>query len=157
MLAAALKPLGCTVVPYHVLELPSKKPGHPYVSDVVIKGQLECESESSSGSGSDTQSAALITTVANKESIVMVIECKKTVSASLVMIEPNEVIEMFIYCRYLLEIREQTNITGVLTDSINWHCFYLQKSEQLMSISKYLTFSSKKDSEVIATLPQLIS
>ena len=31
MLAAALKPLGCTVVPYHVLELPSKKPGDPYV------------------------------------------------------------------------------------------------------------------------------
>ena len=157
MLAAALKPLGCTVVPYLVLKLPSKKPGHPYVSDVVIKGQLECESESSSGSVSDTQSAALITTVANKELIVMVIECKKTVSALLVMIEPNEVIEMLIYCRYLLEIREQTNIMGILTDSINWHCFYLQKSEQLMSISKYLTFSSKKDSEIIVTLPQLIS
>ena len=35
MLAAAL---GCTVAPYHILELPSKKPMHPYVSDVVIKG-----------------------------------------------------------------------------------------------------------------------
>ena len=81
-------------------------------SDVVIKG-LECESESLSGSVNDTQSAAIITTVASKESIVIVIECKKTVSASLVMIEPNEVIEMLIYCRYLLEVREQTNIMGI--------------------------------------------
>ena len=79
MLAAALKPLGCTVVPYHVLELPSKKSGHPYVSDVVIKGQVECESETSSRSVSDTQSAAIITTVASKESIFIVIECKKMV------------------------------------------------------------------------------
>ena len=70
------------------------------------------------------------------------------------IIEPNEVIEMLIYCRYILDIREQTNVTGILTDSINWHCFYLEKNEQLMSIS---TFSSKNDSEIIATLPKLIS
>ena len=30
MLATAVKPLKCMVMPYHVLELPTKKTGHPY-------------------------------------------------------------------------------------------------------------------------------
>ena len=70
------------------------------------------------------------------------------------MVEPSELIELFIYCRYLLETTKQTNITGILTGAINWHCFYLQKREQLMTV---LNFLSKKDEEIIAKLPKLIT
>ena len=45
MMAAGLKCRQCMVVPYHILELPEGKVGHPYVADLVITSS---DSESSS-------------------------------------------------------------------------------------------------------------
>ena len=37
MMAIGLKSNQCKVVPSHVLDLPSRRHGHPYVADLVIK------------------------------------------------------------------------------------------------------------------------
>ena len=95
VLTTALKPFKCMVVPYHVLELPPKK-GHPYVSDVIIQGDFnaaDCESVCESTCESVESQLATVMTVSSQDRVVMIIECKKTVSASWVMLEPNELIE----------------------------------------------------------------
>ena len=79
MLATALKPLKCMVVPYHVLELPTKKTGHPYISDLIIKGESDSADCESICESVEAESLPPVTTVSRQDLILMLIECKKTV------------------------------------------------------------------------------
>ena len=91
MKMTALKPLNCTVVPYHILELPIKKTSHPYVVDMIVEKNYNSES-----SLSDTElMGRLITTVCCNNNIT-VVECKKTVLPSFIMLELSDVIELLI-------------------------------------------------------------
>lgn len=110
LMAVALKAQDCIIVSYHALELPAKKSGHPYVTDMLVTNLPKVTSDEGS-----------IATILKNEAILMIIECKKAVSQSFSMIDPSD-IEILIYCRYLLEIYKQGDIIGIVTDSINWHC-----------------------------------
>ena len=127
------------------------------ISDLIIKGESDSADCESICESVEAESSPPVTTVSRLDLILMLIECKKTVSASLVMLEANDLIEMLIYCRYILDITNQKSIIGILTDCINWHCFYIKRNEKLMEIYKYVTFSSKDDYQIITTVTKLIS
>lgn len=44
------------------------------------------------------------------------------------MNEPNDVIELLIYCHYILGLK-QACVIGVLTDGANWHGIYMKKAD----------------------------
>ena len=146
LMAVALRTKDCTIVPYCALELPMKKSGHPYMTDMLV---TKIPDTTSSDEGS-------IAAVLKNETILMIIECKKAVSLSFLMIDHSDVIEMLIYCQYLLEIYKQAEITGIMTDSINWHCIYIKKGDPYMKIYKYVCFGSKKEEQIIGMLPKLL-
>ena len=89
----------------------------------------------------------VIATISYNEDVIMVIEFKKFVSPSVKLVVTNDLMEMIIYCRYIIDIRnskqerQQETIIGVLTDGISWHCFYLKdcdNQELLLLIVFYL-------------------
>ena len=81
MMATALRYKQCKIVPYHVLELPGKKPGHPLIADMIIKESQSAESSSVGLSVSESAAAEqpIITTISHNESVIMIVECKKIV------------------------------------------------------------------------------
>lgn len=126
---------------------------------MIIQQESESNSESANSNSAESESLleGSVTTVSQNSLVVMVIECKKTVSAALIMLESNDVIELFIYCRYILDIKQQSSVIGILTDGINWHCFYLKRDKILMDIFKYVSFQSKEEDKIIVSLPKLVS
>ena len=72
---------------------------------------------------SDTQADTLdeplssVTMVSQEDAVVMVIEVKKSVSVMFQRAEPNDVIELLIYSRYILDLKKQNSVIGILTDS----------------------------------------
>ena len=154
MISASLKSNNYEVKPFHSLELPTnaKKVGHPYVVDMVIS-----DSESSDNSTTlDEQSS--VATVHKGRSLFMVIEVKKAVPAKFSMNEPTNVIEMLIYCKYLMTLYDhQTPLIGILTDGFSWHCMKLKPSDNgCMGVLKYHNFTSTDELIVIGTIPGLL-
>ena len=151
-MATTLKPLNCNVVPYHTLELPIVKCGHPFVADMVIKS-------GPSGTQADTldESPSSITMVSQGNAVVMVVEVKKLVSASFERAKSDDVLELLIYCHYILDLNKQSTVIGILTDINNWHCIYLRRSDLLMKICKYVSLNTKEETKIIGTLPKLLS
>ena len=152
LMATTLKPLNYTVVPYHTSELPIVKCGHPFVADMVIKS-------GPSGTQTDTldESSSSITMVSQGNAVAMVVEVKKLVPASIEWAKSEDVLELLIYCRYILELNKQSTVIGILTDINNWHCIYLRRCDLLMEICKYVSFSTKEETKIIGTLPKLLS
>ena len=154
MMSAALKSNGCEVIPFHVLELPTKKVGHPYVADVVIS---ESESSGDNSTISDDALSASVVTVHRDRSLIMVIEVKKSISAKFFMSEPSDVIELLIYCKYLLTLHKQKSVLSVLTDGFSWHCMSLKLADNgCMRILKYCNFTSTDELLIIGTIPALL-
>lgn len=147
-MAVALKPFSCKIVPYHALELKTKKVGHPYEVDMLVKRKMESDEQ--------MELEESITTVQRNEKIVMIVEVKKSVSASFSMNEPNNVIELLIYCHYLTRLNKQTSIIGILTDGVNWHGLHMEKDDEVMKIVNYLYFTTTEEIKVIGTLPKFI-
>ena len=160
MMATSLRFKQCKIVPYHILELPEKRPGHPLIADMIIKGSQSAESSSVGSSVSESAAAEqpIITTISHNECVIMIIECKKIVSPSVALVNSDDLMEMIIYCRYIIDIRQEQGIViGILTDGISWHCFYFHNQDNhLLKIVKYMTFQSKEGAKIIATLPQLL-
>ena len=76
---------------------------------------------------------------------------KKTVS------EHSNVIEMLIYCRYLLTLHKQTSLVGVLTDGFNWHCMSLILTDnEYMKVAKCYNFTNTDELTIIGTIPALL-
>ena len=122
MMATALKHKKFQIVPYHVLELPEKKPGHPYVADMIIKGSKTESSSLTDKSVEEpvaTDEQPAIATISYNKSVIMIIEFKKVVSPSIKLVVTNDLVEMIIYCRYITDIRnlkqkrQQGTIIGV--------------------------------------------
>ena len=152
LMAMALKPLNCKVVPYHALELPVNKRGNPFVVDMLVTEPSE---------PSDTQAdepSSSVTMVSQEDAVVMVVEVKKSVSVLFQRAEPDDVIELLIYSRYILDLKKQNSIIGILTDSNTWHCIWLTRTDNLsMEVRKYMSFETKEESKIIGTLPKLLS
>ena len=74
----------------------------------------------------------VIATISYNKDVIRAIEFKKFVSPSVKLVVTNNLMEMIIYCHYIIDIRnskqerQQETIIGVLTDGISWHCFYLK-------------------------------
>ena len=60
------------------------------------------------------------------KTIKMVVEIKKSIGQTVLLLEPPDLIELFIYCHCSLRINRQDTVKGVLSDGLNWHCFDLQ-------------------------------
>lgn len=89
----------------------------------------------------------------------MVVEVKKLVGESMISLEAADILELLIYCHYTLHTSKQHALQGVLTDSLNWHCFdlRLQGSNSLMDLTRYICISFDNENETIGTLPSLLS
>ena len=96
--------------------------------------------------------------VLQDDTVVMVIVVKESVSVSFDSAEPDDVIELLIYSCYILDLKKQNSVIGILTDSNTWHCSYLRRTNDLsMEVCKYICFESKEESKLIGTLPKLLS
>ena len=87
LMLVALESQDCIIAPYRALEIPVKKSGHPYMTDMLVTKIQEMTPDDGS-----------IATVLKNEAILIIIECKKAVSQSFPMIDPSDIIEMLIYC-----------------------------------------------------------
>lgn len=94
--------------------------------------------------------------VKEKKTIKMVVEIKKSIGKTIVLLEPPNLIELFIYCHYTLRSNKQDTVKGVLSDGLNWHCFDLQLTGLSMRLTRYVTISCNSEREVIGTLPSLL-
>ena len=105
LMAIGLKDLEkvCKVAPCYVLEI-SELSGHPYCADIVIKSP-GCSQASSDITTESDESSKAITTVSIDDAILMVVECKRVVSPSLAFVKHSDIIEMMIYCRYIINIK----------------------------------------------------
>ena len=169
MIAISLN--GCEVVPFHSLELETQKKGHPYVVDMIVESRGDLSRPSASfqdetSSQDDTsfqgqnlsEQHSSFTMVSQNNSLLMVIEVKKTISVSFAANDPANVIEMLIYSLYLLSMRKQSSsILGILTDGLTWHCLSLQHSDNNhMKLLKYCCISDKNEELIIGTIPHLL-
>lgn len=62
---------------------------------------------------------------------------------------PDDVIELLIYCHYILGLYNQTCVIGSLTDGANLHGIYIKKDDGTMKISKYLYFRDPSESQFL--------
>ena len=97
--------------------------------------------------------------VKEKKYVKMIVEIKKLVGNRMLSLEPPDLLELFIYCHYILRRGKQDTLQGVLTDGLNWHCFdlRLRDGSVLMDLTRYTSVSCKSEREVIGTLPLLLS
>ena len=159
MMAIALKSSNYQIVPYHALELPLKKVGHPYTADMLIRDNKSDKSSSMSCSDDvdSVDEVAPIAAIAKKHNIIMVVEIKKKLAAEFSANDPDEVLELLIYCRYILTLNKQAAVIGAMTDSATWHFFHLCcKDDISMNVTKYVHFTSTAESEILGVLPTLL-
>ena len=83
----------------------------------------------------------------------MVIEVKKTVN---MFIEPHDVLELMVYCQYLMRLRDEEVILGSLTDGRVWHTIKFGMEEDMLMVMKYGNVIAKDDMEVIVSVPNLL-
>ena len=57
----------------------------------------------------------------------------------MLLLEPSDVIELFINCLYTLRSNKQDTIKGVLSDGLNWHCFNFHLSGLSLRLTRYVT------------------
>lgn len=159
LLAAAFGPLGLSIEPDVVFNLPvARKRGRPYAVDCLVTEYSEEKNDSyaNDDTASDSMEGASNLFVKDKKTIKMVVEIKKTVAKSLLLLEPPDLLEMFIYCHYTLRTNKQDKVKGVLTDGLDWHCFDLKFTGLSMELTRYETISCTSEREVIGTLPSLL-
>ena len=60
-------------------------------------------------------------TVLKDGKLIMIVEVKKTVNTNLVFIDAQDVIELLVYCQYLMRLHGLSEILGTLTDGRVWH------------------------------------
>ena len=150
-------------LPFHTLEINTSKKGHPYVVDVIVESSSPSSQDedlfTSSQGGHSSKQHSSFTMVSKNNSLLMVIEVKKSISVNFATNEPSDVIEMLIYSSYLLSIYNQSSsVLGILTDGLTWHCLRLQRSNSnCMKLLKYCRITDKSEELVIGTIPRLLS
>ena len=75
----------------------------------------------------------------------MVVEIKKSFRQTILLLEPPDLIELFICCQYSLRINKQDTVKGVLCDGLNWDCFDLQLTDMAMQLTRYMTISCNSE------------
>ena len=56
----------------------------------------------------------------------MVVDIKKSVPMGFMMTNTSKILEILIYCHYLLKIKGTSTVLIVLTDGANWHYLSLE-------------------------------
>ena len=97
LLAAAYGALGLNIEPDVVFNLPIvKKRSRPYAVDCLVAEYSEEENTS------DSMEERTNLLVKDRKTIKMVVEIKKSIGKTLLLLEPPDLIELFIYCQYTL-------------------------------------------------------
>ena len=99
------------VVPFHDLQIPVKKKGPSYQVDFLIKHKGDV----AGGQANDDENVDKppnITTILNKDQVVMVIEIKQAVAANFLYIESCDVLELIIYCSYMMRLNNLNDVLG---------------------------------------------
>ena len=135
------------IIPSFPIEIPEKKKGPPYQTDFLIKSDH-------SYSGVDF--------VLLKENIhdnipIMLIEVKSSVNIDLCKVNPQYVIELLVYCQYIMRLYKLTAILGSLTDGLVWHTMKIGLDSELCSllITKYTVIYSTDKSKIVGAIPKL--
>ena len=105
-----------------------KKQGRPYAVDCLVAKYLVEENSNTSDGVKEPTNLLMKET----KTIKMVVEIKKFIGQAILLLEPPDLIELFIYCHYSLQINRQDTVKGVLCDGLNWHCFDLQLTGMAM-------------------------
>ena len=127
MMAAELKNLSCEIIPYYCVEIP-KKPGHPYMTDIIIETSTSASNDMPTLSDTPVEVIPAVSTESNfatvhqSNEVVMVVEIKKSLSVEFKMINPSDIMEILVYCRYILKLHGISTILGVIMYGANWHC-----------------------------------
>ena len=131
------------LIPFFSVDIPFKKKGPAYQTDYILTN-TEIE---------DIPKYKLI----RGGKLVMVIEIKKTVNTNFTSIEPHDVLELMVYCQYLMRLYDKEMILGSLTDGRVWHTIKFGMEEDMLMIMKYGNIIAKDDMEVIGSVPNLLT
>ena len=131
------------MIPFFSVDIPFKKKGPAYQTDYILTN-TEIE---------DIPKYKLI----RGGKLVMVIEIKKTVNTNFTSIEPHDVLELMVYCQYLMRLYDEEMILGSLTDGRVWHTIKFGMEEDMLMIMKYGNIIAKDDMEVIGSVPNLLT
>ena len=100
LLAAAYGAMGLNIEPDVPFNLPIvKKRGRPYAVDCLVAEYLAEENSNDTSDGTEELTNLL---VKEKKTIKMVVEIKKSIGKTMLLLEPPDLIELFIYCHYTL-------------------------------------------------------
>ena len=110
LLAAAYGAMGLNIEPDVPFNLPIvKKQGRPYAVDCLVAEYLEEENSKYTNDGMEELINLL---VKEKKTIKMVVEIKKSIGKTMLLLEPPDLIELFIYCHYTLRTNKQDAVKG---------------------------------------------
>ena len=84
----------------------------------------------------------------------MVIEVKSSVNIVLCKVNPQYVIELLVYCQYIMRLYKLTAILGSLTDGLVWHTMKIGLDSELCSllITKYTVIYSTDKSKIVGAI-----
>ena len=93
-----------------------------------------------------------------KEEFIMLVEVKKMIPLKIAMVDPSLLIEMLMYVRYLITLKEQKELIGAITDGSTWHHFNLevQHTSSHLLVKRYV-YMSDHDVRIISNVPHLIA
>jgi len=94
-----------------------------------------------------------VTALGDEELIKVVIEVKKVVAADLMMVDNASMMEMMMYCYYILKLNQQDEVLGILMDGCSWHCFNLRIHPETnkMNSHQYKHFSTNEEIKVVGS------
>ena len=85
---------------------------------------------------------------------IVVIKAKVSITVDFRIIPPYFVMEMLIYCIYIMRMKKTDVVLGCITDGKTWHTLKLTMDENKeLTVHKYVNFSSHDNQFIIRKIP----
>lgn len=122
--AIAVQSDDLAITPFHHLQVPESKRGHPYMTDLLVSSYTD---------ELNSKNSILIKRI---KRLLMVIEVKKSVGLDFEMLDASHIIEMLLYVKYMLMQFHQKEVIGSITDGSIMHCINFAVAESGLLIMK---------------------
>ena len=142
-----------SICPSLDLDIPIKKKGPAYNSDFVIFKTTPQPTSNACDAGG---SVGLVVYQSSRP--IIVVEVKATVGCDLYKIPPHFVMEMLVYCIYIMKMKNTNVILGCVTDGKAWHAMKLKLMDDgELLINEYMKFASTEDRVIMNSIPGLLT
>ena len=89
--------------------------------------------------------------------VVMIIEMKMQVARQIHNVSIKDLLELLIYCRYIMEDDKLSEMCCVLCDVNTWHCLKVKANDSgKLQILQYTCYEAKNEEDLLGFLPSLV-